>query len=177
MKIVQLILKKLSISSNLEIKKINNIIELPQENFFTNRIELYRTYEYLNWRFFKNPQKYDLYKIEFLDEYIGYIVFSETLRNNQLALYITDFNLKKKYTKFIGKILINILLSKYDINKYSFVASWLSKKSLYWDEISKFLPINKKDISFIVHKKLLPKCFSKIDNDNLHFVIGDGDNI
>jgi len=175
--IINILLKLISSKKNLNIKKIDNISNLPLNYFNNHSIEFNRTNEYLNWRFFQNPHEYDFFKINILGNYIGYVVFSQSFRNDKKALYIADFHLKKDYKNHILPIIANILVYKYDLRDYSFIATWLSKKSIYWKKFSKLLFINKKNIPFIVYYKLLPKSFLEIDNKSIHFTLADGDNV
>ena len=83
---------------------------------------------------------------------------------------------KKKYFLYIWVSKLT-KMTKYDFFQYSFLALWVSKKSVYWKFIKRCLPLNNKHIPFIIYDDICPKCFLNIDNKNIHFVLGDGDNV
>ena len=161
-------------NKNLNIKNIKNIDEIPDLFFSNNDIEQYRSKEYLNWRFFKNPDNYLIYTIYVGVKYIGYLVFKEVLHKDQNALYLADVYIDKKYLSFTSKAISKIILLNF--KNFAFVSTWVSKKSIFWKQISYCFPINYKNIPFIIHKDLtVDDFFDK--NKNIHFVIADGDNI
>jgi len=174
--IIKLILNFFSNNNNISLNLIRNMEELPNEYFLTNDIENHRSHKYLNWRYNNNPDQYKIFGVYYKKTYIGFLIFKETKHNNALALYLVDIYINKNYVTYLRTTISKALILN-NFNQYTFVATWISKQSIYWKHISNCFPIKFKKIPFIVHKKLSDDIFLDIHDKNLHFVLADGDNI
>jgi len=174
--VIKYILIFFSNNNNISLNLIRDLEELPNEYFSTNDIENHRSHNYLNWRYYNNPDQYNIYGVYYKKTYIGYLVFKETKHNNALALYLVDIYINKNYGMHFRTIVSKAIISN-NIYRYAYVATWISKKSIYWKHISNCFLVKFKNIPFIVHQKLSDDVFLETHNKNLHFVLADGDNI
>ena len=154
-------------------KKID---DLPNNLKSYNDIEFKKNSLYLKWRYLDNPEKYDIYRLEYKNNFAGYIVLKQDKFNNKPALYVADIYFDPNYEKFYSSFLAKVLLS-YKLDKYSYISSWLSLKSIYWPYLKKILPLKIKKITFVINKKITPLNYLNLDNKKIHFVMGDSDNI
>ncbi len=162
---------------NLKIKLVNDFNQIPKKHITHHDIELNKSQDYLNWRFKSNPHEYKIFMIEDNDKYVGYFVFREAKYKVQPSLFLADINLNKNYLKLTKKIFSKLIISYFDMNRFVFIASCVSKKSNYWKYLSICLPFRYSSIPFIIFEDLAPKDFIQIRDKTIQFVLGDGDNI
>ena len=111
------------------------------------------------------------------NSFIGYVIFSESKYKESQKLSLADISINKNYSTYTRSIISKILLSYYKINNYAFIGACLSKRSIYWKDLSYCFPIKYNKIPFIVYEDLAPKSLVNIADKSIHFVFGDGDNI
>ena len=109
--------------------------------------------------------------------YVGYFIFREAKYKDTPSLFLADMDINKNYLKFTKKIFSKLVISNFDINKFAFIASCVSKKSNYWQDLTICLPFNFSRIPFIIYEELAPKDFMVIKDKKIQFSFGDGDNI
>ncbi|MBG76535.1 MAG: hypothetical protein CFH22_01545 [Alphaproteobacteria bacterium MarineAlpha5_Bin12] len=170
-------LKIFALKNKLNFYQINNTNNLQMNIKTSHNIQSQKTKEYIKWRFFDNPHKYNFFSIKDNNKFVGYIVFSEKNRKYGRALYIVDYFFDQKYENYFINVMSEIILKKYNLNNYYHLSSWISKKSKFYKNLKFILPFTSIKIPFIVYKKLTKKCFLDVDKKNIHFVFGDGDNI
>tara|TARA_Y100000590_G_scaffold467519_1_gene646669 strand:+ start:2679 stop:3767 length:1089 start_codon:yes stop_codon:yes gene_type:complete len=166
-----------SFNNKISFDLIDNFNEFPQDYKPIHDIEMNRSKEYLQWRFIQNPLKYEIFKIKYIDNAIGYIIFKKALYKKTPTLFLADISINKDYIHYTQKIFLKILFKHYNLSKYAFIASCLSNKSYYWKSLSQCLPINFSKIPFIIHENLAPESSFNYEKAKIHFVFGDGDNI
>ncbi len=176
MLILKFFLKLNTKNNSIKINLISNINDLPNKNFYNHDIMQDRSRSYLNWRFVKNPDDFKIYNITYNEIYIGFMVLKEVTYKNTKSLYLADFNIDNKYLKIINLIFSKVLIDL-DINKYAYIATWLSKKSIFWKPLLLMFPIKLKKIQLIVKDNTEDKTFFKIDSKKIHFTLSDTDNI
>ena len=150
--------------------------DLPEKFESNNDIEFKKSRSYLQWRYENNPEKYDIYKLNYDNKFAGYAILKKETFNHMPALYLTDIYFDPKYEKYHSAILAKLLLS-YELEKFSYISTWISLKSVYWPFLKNILPIKIKDIIFVMNKKVAPSNYSVLNNKKIHFVMGDSDNI
>jgi len=175
--LLKIILFFFSRNKKISLVQANDLKEFPEKHQANHDIELDRSREYLDWRFFKNPHKYQLYKVYYENSFIGYIIFSESKYKESQKLSLADISINKNYSTYTRSIISKILLSYYKINNYAFIDACLSKRSIFWKDLSYCFPIKYNKIPFIVYEDLAPKSLVNIADKSIHFVFGDGDNI
>ena len=154
-------------------KKID---DLPNNFKSNNDIEFKKSKSYLQWRYENNPEKYDIYGLNYNNEFAGYAILKKENFNHMPALYLADIYFDPKYKKYYNAILAKLLLS-YELDKFSYISTWISLKSIYWPYLKKILPIKIKDIIFVINKRVAPLNYFVLNNKKIHFVMGDSDNI
>ena len=167
----------LSRNFNFRIKLIKDFNQILIQHQSHHDIELNKSQEYLNWRFKSNPHEYKMFIIEDNDKYVGYFIFREAKYKDIPSLFLADMDINKNYLKFTKKIFSKLVISNFDINKFAFIASCVSKKSNYWQDLTICLPFNFSRIPFIIYEELAPKNFMEIKDKKIQFSFGDGDNI
>ena len=136
---LKIYLKINSKSNEITLINIKDISNLPNEFNPNNQLEQHRSKEYLDWRFIKNPDEYLIYAVYLRKNYLGYLVLKEGLHNSAKTIYLADIFIDKKYLSYVSKVLSKILLKNF--NKYAFASTWISKKSIFWKQISYCFPI------------------------------------
>ena len=175
--LIKSILFLFSRNNNISITKVDDLDEFPEIHQPNHDIELDRSRKYLFWRFINNPHTYDLYKVSYKKNFIGYAVFSEVRYKESKKLFLADVSISGNYIIYSRSIISKILLSYYKINDYVYIATCLSKKSNFWKNLFYCFPIRYNKIPFIIYEDLSPKSLVNVSNKKIHFVLGDGDNI
>ena len=158
-------------------KSVNNFNDYPNDFFKNHEIELNKSNDYLNWRYIINPHNYKIFLITRDSKYVGYFILREAEYKETPSLFLADLNINRENIKYIHLIFSDLILSNFDIDKFSFIASCVSKKSSYYNNLSFVLPVNYNKIPFIIYQDLVPDNLIDVENMTVQFMLGDGDNI
>jgi len=158
-------------------KLINNFDDYSIDFFKNHEIELNKSKDYLNWRYIINPHNYKIFLISRDSKYVGYFILREAEYKKTPSLFLADFNINNENIKHLHFMFSDLILSNFDIKKFSFIASCISKKSNYYKYLSFILPFNYNKIPFIIYQDLSPSNLINVENKSLQFMLGDGDNI
>ena len=141
---------KFKLKYNL-INRFKNIHEEIWQINVGNKLDIIRTKEYLNWRYFFNPKsKYKIFEIKNNVKIIGYVVLKEhLLENNTMIGHICELVCEDNYIEDVIKFAIN----HFSNSKIKNFTIWTAdKEQLFLNDLG-FKKITLKNRKFIYRGK------------------------
>ena len=134
----------------------------------------FRDSKSIQWRFFKNPEKYKFILVEENDQIIGYLIYKVVLGEKTNSFQIADFLFlkNKEDALYLCFRKLRTVAKRDNIDRISI---WCESKNVYAETIRKigFIKGNKKEVIINNISKL-----RNLENiKSIHFTLSDTDNI